>query len=183
MQFIPVIERLNEGGVTLYQKGTTVSDRSVMPEQLGNFLMTIFDEWVRNDVGKVFVQTFEAAMRNWLGLGSSGMCVFDATCGHGLALEHNGDLYSCDHFVEPDYLLGNIHQQPHDRPGRLRAATQIRPRQAGYAAALLPRMRGSLCLPWGMSQEPIYRRHRMASPASTTCARATKHSSTTSTGP
>jgi uncharacterized protein len=110
LQFIPVIERLNEGEVTLYQKGSKVSDRSVKPKQWGNFLTTIFDEWVRHDVGRIFVQTFEAAVRNWMGLGSSGMCIFDPTCGHGLALEHNGDLYSCDHFVEPAYLLGNINQ-------------------------------------------------------------------------
>ncbi len=110
MQFIPVVERLNEGGLTLYQEGTTVTERSVQPEQLGHFLRTIFDEWVRHDVGTVFVQTFEAAVRNWLGLASSGMCVFNATCGHGLALEHNGDLYACDHFVEPNYLVGNIQQ-------------------------------------------------------------------------
>jgi serine-type anaerobic sulfatase-maturating enzyme len=110
MQFIPAIERLNAAGVSLYQEGTTVSEHSVRPEQLGNFLSTIFDEWVRKDVGQVFVQTFEATVRNWLGLPSSGMCVFDATCGHGLALEHNGDLYSCDHFVEPKHLLGNIQQ-------------------------------------------------------------------------
>jgi uncharacterized protein len=111
MQFLPAIERLNEGGVTLYQAGTTVSERTVEPQQWGNFLMAIFDQWVQHDVGKVFVQTFEAAVRNWLGLGSSGMCVFDPICGHGLALEHNGDLYSCDHFVEPHYLLGNILQR------------------------------------------------------------------------
>ncbi len=103
MQFIPAIERLGE-------EGEIVSDRSVQPEQLGNFLIAVFDEWVRKDVGQVFVQTFEATVRNWLGLPSSGMCVFDATCGHGLALEHNGDLYSCDHFVEPKHLLGNILQ-------------------------------------------------------------------------
>ena len=108
LQFIPVIERLYEGKVTPYQKGSKVSDRSVTPGQWGKFLTAIFDEWVRNDVGKVFVQTFEAAVRNWMGLGSSAMCIFDPTCGHGLALEHNGDLYACDHFVEPDYLLGNI---------------------------------------------------------------------------
>jgi uncharacterized protein len=111
MQFIPAIERLKDGAVTMYQEGTTVSERSVQPRQFGDFLITIFDEWVRHDVGKVFVQTFEAAVRNWLGLPSSGMCVFDATCGHGLALEHNGDLYSCDHFVEPNYCLGNIQQR------------------------------------------------------------------------
>jgi uncharacterized protein len=80
----------------------------VRPEQFGRFLIQIFDEWVRHDVGRVYVQTFEAAVRNWLRMPTSGMCVFEQTCGLGLALEHNGDLYSCDHFVEPDYLLGNI---------------------------------------------------------------------------
>lgn len=110
LQFIPVVERINSDGSTLRQEGTAVTERSVLPEQFGRFLSLIFDEWVRRDVGQIFVQTFEAALRNWLGLASSGMCVFEPTCGLGLALEHNGDLYSCDHFVEPDYLLGNIHQ-------------------------------------------------------------------------
>jgi len=108
MQFIPVVERINADGRTLYQQGNTVSERSVLPEQFGRFLSAVFDEWVRNDVGRVYVQTFEAAVRNWMGLASSGMCVFNETCGLGVALEHNGDLYACDHFVEPDYLLGNI---------------------------------------------------------------------------
>src|SRR5690606_30634495 len=76
IQFIPVVERINEEGYTLYQKGNTVSDRSVQPEQFGSFLSRIFDEWVRNDVGKLFVQTFEASVRRWLGL-PSGMCVFE----------------------------------------------------------------------------------------------------------
>jgi len=111
IQFIPVVERLNDNGDTLYQTGTMVSDRSVLPEQFGNFLITIFDEWIRHDVGKVFIQTFEATARSWMGL-PSGMCVFAPTCGHGVALEHNGDLYSCDHFVEPDYWLGNIQETP-----------------------------------------------------------------------
>ena len=75
------------------------------------FLSTIFDEWVRHDVGRIYVQTFEAALRNWLGMGASGMCVFNETCGTGLAIEHNGDLYSCDHFVEPNYFLGNIQEK------------------------------------------------------------------------
>jgi len=108
IQFIPVVERIDDGGHTIYQKGTRISERSVRPEQWGRFLIQVFDEWVRHDVGRVYVQTFEAAVRNWLRLPSSGMCVFEETCGLGLALEHNGDLYSCDHFVEPDYLLGNI---------------------------------------------------------------------------
>jgi uncharacterized protein len=111
MQFIPVVERINADGRTLYQEGTAVSERSVLPEQYGRFLCIMFDEWVRHDVGQVFVQTFEAALRNWLGMGSSGMCVFNETCGTGLAIEHNGDLYACDHFVEPNYFLGNIQEQ------------------------------------------------------------------------
>jgi uncharacterized protein len=108
IQFIPVVERIDEEGHTIYQKGTRLSERSVRPEQFGRFLIQIFDDWVRHDVGSVYVQTFEAAVRNWLRMPTSGMCVFEPTCGLGLALEHNGDLYSCDHFVEPDYLLGNI---------------------------------------------------------------------------
>ncbi|HMK35746.1 MAG TPA: anaerobic sulfatase maturase [Desulfomonilaceae bacterium] len=110
MQFIPSIERLIDGEVTPYQQGATVSDRTIESKQWGSFLIAIFDEWIGHDVGKIFVQTFEAAVRSWLGMRSTGMCVFDPICGHGLALEHNGDLYSCDHFVEAGYLLGNISQ-------------------------------------------------------------------------
>jgi uncharacterized protein len=112
IQFIPVVERIDDQGHTIYQKGTRLSERSVRPEQFGRFLIRIFDEWVRHDVGRVYVQTFEAAVRNWLRMPSSGMCIFEETCGLGLALEHNGDLYSCDHFVEPDYRLGNIMDAP-----------------------------------------------------------------------
>ncbi len=108
MQFIPVVERVDAEGDPAYHDGVEVSGRSVRPEQLGRFLTEIFDEWVRNDVGSVFVQTFEASIRNWMGFASSGMCVFNETCGFGVALEHNGDLFSCDHFVDPEFLLGNI---------------------------------------------------------------------------
>jgi len=111
IQFIPIVERVNADGRTLYQQGTTVSDRSVRPRQFGRFLSAVFDEWVFHDVGRVFVQTFEAALANWLQLPSSGVCLFDETCGNALALEHNGDLYACDHYVEPDYRLGNIREQ------------------------------------------------------------------------
>jgi uncharacterized protein len=111
IQFIPVIERMNPDGLNLIQEGDQVSPRSVRPEQFARFLIQIFEEWVHNDVGRIFVQTFEAALGNWMRLPTSGMCVFDKTCGYGLALEHNGDLYSCDHFVEPDFLLGNIKQE------------------------------------------------------------------------
>lgn len=110
IQFIPVVERINADGLTLRQEGSTVSDRSVGAAQFGRFLSAVFDTWVRRDVGNVFVQTFEATLRNWLGMGQSGMCTFNRTCGTGLVLEHNGDLYCCDHFVEPDYLLGNIRE-------------------------------------------------------------------------
>ena len=101
LQLIPVVERVGE---------SAVSDRSVTPQQWGNFLVTIFDEWASNDVGRMFVQTFEAAVSKWMGMPTSGMCIFEPTCGYALALEHNGDLYACDHFVEPGHLLGNITQ-------------------------------------------------------------------------
>ena len=103
--------KLHADGLTLFQEGDQVSERSVGAEQFGRFLSTIFDEWIRHDVGRVYVQTIEAALRNWLGLEASGMCVFNQTCGTGLAIEHNGDVYACDHFVEPNFLLGNIHDE------------------------------------------------------------------------
>ena len=122
--------------------GNQVTDRSVGPEQWGRFLIAIFDEWVRRDVGTVFVQMFDAALASWLGAAAS-MCIFNETCGNALALEHNGDLYSCDHFVEPKYLLGNIQQTHMLSCVTSRAAARVRPRQARHAAALLPRVRGA----------------------------------------
>jgi uncharacterized protein len=112
MQFIPVVERVDEHGNPADLRGAHASERSVGPEQWGRFLVRAFDEWVRNDVGRVFVQTFEATARNFAGMDQSGMCVFNETCGVGLALEHNGDLYSCDHFVDPEFRLGNIGETP-----------------------------------------------------------------------
>jgi uncharacterized protein len=79
--------------------------------QYGIFLSEILNEWVHKDVGEVFVQTFDGVLSSWL-TGSSPLCIFSRTCGNGVALEHNGDLYSCDHYVEPDYLLGNIMKTP-----------------------------------------------------------------------
>jgi uncharacterized protein len=104
LQFIPIVERQNETG---FQEGDTVTERSVAPDAWGRFMTEVFDEWVVRDVGTVFVQTFDAALGAWLGLPAS-VCVFAETCGNAVALEHNGDLYSCDHFVEPEHLLGNI---------------------------------------------------------------------------
>lgn len=91
-------------------QGSLVTDRSVKAEQWSNFLNTIFDEWVRNDVGQVFIQLFDSSLGSWVGQGAS-LCIHRETCGDALALEHNGDLYSCDHFVEPDYFLGNIKEE------------------------------------------------------------------------
>jgi len=122
LQFIPIVERTTAellpvanrgwgerpgGERPLYkQDGDLVTDRSVRPEQFGRFLIAIFDEWVRHDVGKVFVQTFDVTLGSFVG--QHNLCIFSPTCGNAVCLEHNGDLYSCDHFVEPDHLLGNI---------------------------------------------------------------------------
>jgi uncharacterized protein len=108
LQFIPIVERDNETG---YQEGNSLTDRSVSPEQYGRFLISIFDEWVKRDVGEMFVQTFDGVLASYV-RGRSTLCVFSPTCGEGAALEHNGDLYSCDHFVDPNHLLGNILETP-----------------------------------------------------------------------
>ncbi len=108
VQFIPIVERANETG---FQEGNTVTDQSVRPDQWGRFLVAIFDEWIRRDVGRMFVLNFDGALAGWLGRAGT-VCIFGPTCGLGVALEHNGDLYSCDHFVEPDHFLGNILTTP-----------------------------------------------------------------------
>jgi uncharacterized protein len=108
IQFIPVVERNNE---THSLDVDAVTNRSVLAEQYGDFLCTIFDEWVRHDVGQVFVQIFDVALAVWTGH-NAGLCVFEETCGTALALEHNGDVYSCDHYVQPDYKLGKIMDIP-----------------------------------------------------------------------
>jgi uncharacterized protein len=104
VQLIPIVERDNDTG---FQEGDAVTERSVAPDAWGRFLIAVFDEWLVHDVGTVFVQMFDAALASWVGVGAA-MCIFAETCGDAVALEHNGDLYSCDHFVEPRHLLGNI---------------------------------------------------------------------------
>jgi uncharacterized protein len=104
LQFIPIVERDNDTG---FQEGDTVTERSVDPAAWGRFLTEIFDEWITRDVGTVFVRAFDDALAAWVGV-PGGSCIVAETCGNALALEHNGDLYSCDHFVEPSYRLGNI---------------------------------------------------------------------------
>jgi uncharacterized protein len=104
IQFIPIVQRDNQTG---FQEGTRVTDRSVTGRGYGRFLNAIFDEWVSRDVGRMFVQLFDVTLAGWVGQ-RPGLCIFDETCGRALALEHNGDLYACDHYVEPRYHLGNI---------------------------------------------------------------------------
>ena len=126
VQFIPIIERAtseslpiaNNGwgdgvlGRPLYiQDGSLVTHRSVTAAQYGAFMIDVFEEWVRHDIGTVFVQLFDTTLTHFYGA-PGGMCVHAETCGTLLAIEHNGDLYSCDHYVEPDYLLGNIKDTP-----------------------------------------------------------------------
>ena len=98
IQFSPVVERDSNGNVTQW---------SVTPEKWGDFLIAIFNEWVRKDVGIYFVQYFDSALANWVGV-DPGICIFAKNCGHAGVMEFNGDVYSCDHFVYPQYKLGNI---------------------------------------------------------------------------
>ncbi len=108
IQLIPIVERTDdENGAPR----AGVTERSVSAEAWGRFLIDAFDEWVRRDVGSVFVPMFDAALASWYGA-PPPLCIFAETCGDALALEHNGDLYSCDHFVEPAHLLGNIRDTP-----------------------------------------------------------------------
>ena len=113
LQFTPIVERLtrHEDGRTLASLADKdeipLSEASVAPEQWGYFLCAIFDEWVRKDVGKIFVEIFDCTLANWMGI-SPGICAYSKECGHAGVMEHNGDVYSCDHFVFPEYKLGNI---------------------------------------------------------------------------
>jgi uncharacterized protein len=126
IQFIPIVERVKGGGEAGGEDASSqtgvemelsasfaakVSPRSVKPAQFGRFLMAIFDEWVQHDVGRVFIQNFEAALASWCHL-PARVCIFQQVCGSSLILEHNGDMYSCDHFVDPAHRLGNILEQP-----------------------------------------------------------------------
>ena len=108
VQFIPIVERTNDAGL---QEGDTVTNRSVRPEQYGRFLNAVFDEWVSRDVGSMFILFFDSVLAAYVE-GCSSLCVLQPECGRALALEHNGDLYACDHFVEPRHLLGNILSTP-----------------------------------------------------------------------
>ncbi len=123
LQFIPLVERAAPAEIKtagydlaapplpgLGENASVVTPWSVEAEAYGKFLCAIFDEWVRQDVGRTFVQLFDVALGNWMGLGSA-LCVFAEKCGTALAIEHNGDLYSCDHYVYPRHQLGNVMNQ------------------------------------------------------------------------
>jgi uncharacterized protein len=118
MQFIPIVERTahqsSDDGLQLiapaYQGNASLTPWSLPADQYGRFLNQVFDEWVRKDVGRIFVQIFDMALGAWMGQEPS-LCVFAETCGDALIIEHNGDLYSCDHFVYDEHNLGNIHEK------------------------------------------------------------------------
>ena len=103
MQFIPIVEHFGDG--------SEVSPRSINPKQYGHFLCAVFDEWVKEDIGKIFIQIFDVSLEAWLGFKPS-LCIFNETCGDAMAMEHNGDVYACDHYVTPEYLVGNIGETP-----------------------------------------------------------------------
>jgi len=111
IQLSPVVERKREGNLLTYgDSGEDVTEESVRPEQWGKFLCDIFDEWVHHDVGDIFVEIFDCTLANWMGV-MPGICIFAENCGHAGVMEWNGDVYSCDHFVFPEYRLGNIYKE------------------------------------------------------------------------
>ncbi len=119
MQFIPVVERKSKNFVSndLYlvhpdfKNEAEVTSWSVNGKKYGDFLISLFDEWIRNDVGKYYIQLFDATLANWVGE-NPGLCLYKETCGDALVMEHNGDIYSCDHFVYPEDLIGNVLEKP-----------------------------------------------------------------------
>ncbi len=140
MQFIPIVERANDTG---FQEGDTVTERSISQDGYGRFLVDVFEEWVRRDVGTVYVQMFDVALANWVGE-PPGLCVHSETCGSALALEHTGDLYSCDHYVEPKHKLGNILFTHMLDLVDSKQQRDVRTGEARHAAAAMPRMRGAV---------------------------------------
>ena len=115
LQFAPIVERIvsRDDGLTLapgMQEGGRLTSHSITPSQWGRFLCELFDEWVVADVGSIFVQIFDATLANWVGV-TPGICSLSAHCGHAAVMEHNGDVYSCDHFVYPEYRLGNLNEK------------------------------------------------------------------------
>jgi uncharacterized protein len=151
IQFIPLVERrpspaeaarglahgvprdVRTGLVPRSAAEHDVTPECAAPEQIGAFLMAVFDEWVRRDVGRVFIQTFDVALSTWVH-GRAGLCTFEEQCGRAFALETNGDVFACDHYVYPEYRLGNLHATPLADIGQSREAARF-----GAAKADLPR--------------------------------------------
>ncbi len=197
VQLIPVVERVTpellplaeagwgrrHGERPLYrQQGDQVTHRTVGAEQYGRFLVDVFEEWVRHDVGDVFVQVFDTALGHWLGLDHVGMCVHASTCGSALALEHNGDLYSCDHYVEDDYLLGNI------ADGRTLLELATSPQQSGLRTGEARRpcrstasVRRPVRLQRGLPEGPLHHHPRRGARPPLPVCRVPARSSGTST--
>jgi len=146
LQFIPIVERSGTPGegpgpalACPDDREAPVTPWSVRPEDYGAFLTAIFDQWVRKDVRRVAVQMFEVALESWLGMAQS-RCLFRETCGDAMAIEHNGDVYSCDHYVVSANRLGNVLEDP-------LASLVSAPAHQGNAAGLLPLVRGAVCVP------------------------------------
>ena len=139
LQFIPIVEVDPEDR-------NQVTDRPSGRSSMAGFLMEIFDEWVSRDVGSMFVLFFDGVLASYL-RGQSSLCVLRPTCGDGVALEHNGDVYSCDHFVEPAHLLGNIMETPMGDLVGSEKQRQFGRAKSGYAAPILPRVPVPVHLP------------------------------------
>lgn len=108
LQFTPVVERRDRNGrLATVQGGGDIAPWSVTPEQWGRFLCAVFDQWVWRDVGEVFVQIFDATLAGWMGV-VPGVCTLAEKCGHAAVIEADGTVYSCDHFVFPEYRLGHV---------------------------------------------------------------------------
>lgn len=133
IQFTPIVERSRaDGRLASVSDSGTLTPESITPEQWGEFLCRLFDHWAKQDVGKIFIQIFDATLARWVGR-QPGVCTMAETCGHAGVIEYNGDIYACDHFVFPQYLLGNIHSSSI-------AEMMSHPRQHAFGAA----KRGSL---------------------------------------
>ena len=151
IQFTPIVERIfnHQDGrhlAAVEEGDEKMADFSITPEQWGHFTCTIFDEWVRNDVGDYYIQLFDSTLANWIGE-QPGVCSLAKTCGHAGVMEYNGDVYSCDHFVFPQYKLGNIYT-------KTLVEMMYSDRQQAFGQAKYSSLPGQ-CKQWGMSQKPF----------------------------
>ena len=146
LQFLPLVEKTGD-------PANPVHKRSVPAAAYGTFLNTIFDEWVRHDIGKIFIQLFDESVRPFLGM-EHALCIYRETCGDVPVVEHNGDFYSCDHYVTPEYKIGNIHDRAARGHGRRSETARVRPDQVDQPAEVLPRVRSVEHVQRRLSQGP-----------------------------